>query len=90
MKTKCIVIGQSNESNKDLKPIEFELELDNSNIETTLDNTNIHPSDYNNIELISLGMNKNYYDTMFAYDNDERSRGTIFLGYWNDGIVKSD
>lgn len=26
------------------------------------------------------------FDIMFAYD-DDRTKGTLYLGYWNDGIV---
>lgn len=29
------------------------------------------------------------FDIMFAYD-DDRTKGTLYLGYWNDGIVESN
>lgn len=80
-KTKCIVLGQNEDSKKELKPIEFV----NAILLNTILKTASSPTEYKNIELVC----RNYvdvYDLMFAYDED-RSKGCAYLGYWNDGIV---
>lgn len=82
--TKCIVLGEENEEQAAKKPIEFVKYLGRySTIETCVHSS---PSSCDNIELIA----KNYLpniDLMFAYDTN-RSRGTLYLGHWNDGVVE--
>jgi hypothetical protein len=79
--TNVIIIGEQPEK-KDLKPIEFVKYLDS---DSAFDNKCAEPKQWKSIELIS----KNYfnkYDLMFAYD-ENRSRGILYLGHFNDGIV---
>jgi hypothetical protein len=79
--TKVIIIGEQPEK-KELKPIEFVKYLySDSEFKPNCSN----PQKFTNIELIS----KNYfkeYDLMFAYD-ENRSKGILYLGHFNDGIV---
>lgn len=90
MKTeyKTIVIG-SPEEKPALKPIVFNKLL---TTELVIENVGSDkPSDYNTIELIARDYDENHrYDLMFAYDrNQDRKYGTLYLGYWNDGVVGS-
>lgn len=49
--------------------------------------TNIKPNRYAYIELICLEYDGEK-DLMFAYDTpDDRGRGALYIGKWNDGIV---
>jgi hypothetical protein len=79
--TKVIILGEQPEK-KELKPIEFELQL----TENSAPRFACHyPKDWENVELIC----RNYFqalDLMYAYDND-RNKGTVYLGHFNDGIV---
>lgn len=81
--TKTIIIGASYQN--DNKPIEFNYLLDCSLGYSAFVSP---PSKFNYIELIC----KNYNgggDLMFAYnDPSKRNEGTLFIGYWNDGVVK--
>ena len=45
-----------------------------------------YPRDYEFIELISHDY-QNGKDLMFAYDNPKTRDGTLYLGYFRDGIV---
>jgi hypothetical protein len=45
------------------------------------------PSDFKYIELISYSCDNQYYDVMLAYNEDRRG-GQVYLGFWNDGVVK--
>jgi hypothetical protein len=99
--TQCIVLGEQELVGK--APIQFTYCLITDSVykANPEDNhccemlpTNDTPTQYDNIELIckcyTAGENRNgpYYDLMFAYhDGENRSAGTIYLGYWNDGIV---
>ena len=49
--------------------------------------------DFDNVELICKdyykghhNSHKEYGDLMFAYYN-ERAKGTLYLGLWNDGVI---
>ena len=79
MRTVCKVTGETEEVKK---PIEFKLVIDSTN---QLSECNAEPSEYKNVELISLGYTTEY-DIIFAY-HTERSSGSLYLGKWNDGIV---
>lgn len=78
--TKVIILGDSPTENK--KKIEFMHYL---NEDGTIYAINTAPSQYENIELISLNYGETF-DLMFAYDYD-RLEGTLFLGKFNDGVV---
>ncbi len=82
--TKTIVIGASFQD--DNKPIEFCHYPD-----TSLEQSSAFvspPSKFNYIELICKKY-KGGMDLMFAYDDYfNRSDGTLFIGYWNSGVVK--
>lgn len=82
--TKCIVIGE--ERKKDLTPIEIELVL-NSALEFETSDDIYSLSDFKYVELIC----KDYdgvSDLIFFYNNkNERNKGILAIGQWNDGIV---
>jgi hypothetical protein len=83
MSTKCIVLG---ESEMHLKKIEFILVISNNSI---VSKPIAKPEGWKNIELIQRACETNNakgLDIMFAYD-DDRSKGRLYLGYWNSGIV---
>ncbi len=49
------------------------------------------PTDFNYIELIarSYGTFNQPFDLIFCYDYpNERHNGVLFLGNWNDGVIK--
>lgn len=81
--TKVIVIGEKPQK-VEKNPIEFLYCWGDSN---KVMETDASASEYKFVELICL----NYfdeYDLMFAYDDPkDRSRGTLYLGKFNDGIV---
>jgi hypothetical protein len=87
MATKVIVLGsEEKETNK--KPIEFVGYLKVNFKFSKVGETEIEqPSKWENIELIC----KDYcdgFDLMLAYDDsDSRGDGTLYKGYFNDGIV---
>jgi len=82
--TKCIVLGEA-KSEEPKKKIEFK-----KCIYITPNVIELHqaalPMGYKNIELISKAGYGYHQDLMFAYD-DDRNKGYLYLGYWNDGIV---
>ena len=93
MATKTIVIGKQEPTRK-LKKIQFECYLNSvpqkgiTAMEGTFGKYIEEQQDsYDTIELICL----NYVfgkDLMFAYNNNEtRSNGLLYVGYWNDGVV---
>ena len=85
--TKTIVIGEKKD-NAIMKPIEFFtciniIACDEVEVETVSN----QPHEWDYIECII----KNYaldLDLMFAYDDDNRGCGRLFIGRWNDGVVK--
>ena len=85
--TKTIVLGE-NKDDAIKKPIEFFTcinIIDSDNVE--VESINDVPHEWDNIECIC----KNYapnLDLMFAYDDDARCIGYLFIGRWNDGVVK--
>ena len=84
--TKVIVIGEKPQK-VEKKPIEFLYCWGSSNRVMKVDD-NTTASDYKFVELICL----NYfdeYDLMFAYyDPENRGAGVLYLGKFNDGVVK--
>jgi hypothetical protein len=83
--TKTIVIGESANTEK-VKPIEFCYAMDECHC---TDTTNDKPNEFRFVELIV----KNYLDAgkdiMFAYDDAyNRKDGVLYVGYWNNGVVK--
>jgi len=90
---KTIIIGEVAKPQPKLKPITFSKVL-MSAIEINADCTRTwllqSPNNYKYIELIcrSYGYTSDT-DLMFAYNNpDERNRGVLFVGSWNDGITE--
>lgn len=82
--TKVIVLGQSINENKELKPIEFSDVIENDYRISVIKSL---PSDFKFIELICLNYSKGF-DLMFAYNNpNERGRGVLVIGHFNDGVV---
>lgn len=83
MATKVTILGEQ-PIEQEKKKIEFLIRINSfsGNSETT----SIRPNAWANIELIKPKESQSGYDVMFAYDSD-RTRGTIFLGHFNDGIV---
>ena len=79
--TNCIDLTRLSKETK--KPVEF-TKLVTSN--GYVDNPLRKPPQWDNIELIA----KNYddgLDLMFAYHNNGRPHGVLYLGKWNDGFV---
>lgn len=85
--TKVIVLGNQPKEEKKLKPIEFVYAIIESKGKPRIDKTRSTPSMWNNIELLSKSQSIDYYDSMFAYD-DDTSMGIIFFGHFNDGVVE--
>lgn len=87
--TKVTIIDEQNNIPKG-KPIEFKFKIEGEigcNEMIDEDSSDfIPPTSWDNIELICKG-DHTFYDIMFAYDNEQRDCGSIFLGYFNDGIV---
>jgi len=87
MSTQVIVIGKPEEK-KTKSAIEFQSFLNSSFKVDKVDNGARSPSSYKYIELIC----KDYahgFDLMFAYnDPNGRSCGVLYIGHFNDGIVK--
>lgn len=81
--TKCIIIGKGEQP--DLRrPIEF--------VEQVFgDEIHLLPCKYDYIELIAKDLcsvkYNDEYDLMFAHNGD-RSLGSLYIGYWNDGVVE--
>lgn len=50
-------------------------------------NNPVNPSRWGNIELLAKDHNGDL-DLMFAYDDDNRADGVLYLGKWNDGFVQ--
>lgn len=83
--TKCIVLTTNYITDNSIpkKPILFVEYLDvNKSIRK---DCIMKPKDYNTIELICTYKS---FDIMYAYQNNNRNNGTLYLGYWNDGVVE--
>ncbi len=82
--TKVTELGKNLKNESELKPIEFVKCL-----EHTLEITKMSskPSEYDNIILLCKDYASKGYDLMFAYDDEDRDRGALVLGQFNDGIV---
>lgn len=83
MATKVTILGEQ-PIEQEKKKIEFVYIIDIvglSFIEAIM-----QANDYTNIELIRKNDKSNCYDVMFAY-NEDRNKGAIYLGHFNDGIV---
>ena len=81
--TKITIIGES--VPKEKKKIEFIYAIEEQVNVPSVKKSNFSALEWGNIELIYKGYDGNF-DIMFAYD-DDRSRGVLYLGYFNDGIV---
>lgn len=79
--TKVTILGQEPNKAKELKPIEF---IKYINIDESFSDATTKPSRWKNIELVCR---YTMFDIMFAYD-DDRDRGTLYLGHFNDGVVE--
>lgn len=75
------------ETNKqEKKPIEFVQQI---NIDGKVCDSKNSPTNWNNVMLlIDKSVHNEDYDTMYAWDDCEPNGGTIYLGYWNDGIIE--
>lgn len=90
--TKTIILGERPPKKTELKPIKFRRTLmDDGGFEcvTGCDK----PADYKFVELVSCGYgidnDGDSFDLIFAYqDPKERDSGVLYLGKWNDGVVK--
>lgn len=85
--TKVIVLGEENWKPTGQKKIEFVHSIDANEDKPGNSNRAINKPDvWHNVELVSLG-GRGHLDMMFAYDNDRRTDGVLYLGHFNDGIV---
>lgn len=90
--TKCIVLGKDNSVQPAKKPIQFVKQLLNSSVNTDdafrIGMNYVEPGEFDYVELVCpRRTNIEEYDIMFAYDEDRREEGVLFLGFWNDGVV---
>ena len=86
--TKTIVLGSPYQQTIQKKPIEFIDYLDVS-LEHQSSAFVSPPSQFKYIELICKNYNNGFMDLMFAYDDpSNRNNGTLFIGYWNSGIME--
>ena len=82
--TKTIIVGES--EHKEQKPIEYKMHMSH-NFELK-SGAGYDPSQSKYIELICKRYN-GHSDLMFAYnDPNKRSDGLLYVGHWNDGVVK--
>ena len=86
MATKCTIIGDQPQETKK-KPIEFVKWIDRDIDDVSVEETTNQPNQFHNIELICRSIGGRY-DIMFAYFDDARSTGCLYLGHWNDGFVE--
>lgn len=83
--TKTIVLGVEPTEKKKTK-IEFVKVL--TEYHTIKEHVNTLPKRWNYIELVSKDYGEGM-DLMFAYDDpNKRKDGTLYIGYWNDGVVE--
>ena len=79
--TKVIIIGEEPKTGK--KPIEFIKACEADEWGSPMS----EPKHCGNIELISKKFTSEF-DLMFAYDDDDRGCGVLYLGHFNDGVVE--
>jgi len=82
--TKTSIFGQSEVKQEEKKPIKFVKYISKSFCE--FQDARIKPIEWGRVMLL----NPNYtddLDLMWAYDGDP-NYGVLYLGHWNDGIVK--
>jgi len=82
--TKTSIFGQSEVKQEEKKPIEF---VKSCLFGNDWEKNEAHPSEYENIVLLEKNYNTKGFDLMWAYDAAP-NHGTLYLGHWNDGIVK--
>jgi hypothetical protein len=82
--TTVIVLDNSKKDNGKLKPIQFTHFISDDG---KLDTDVVHPNMWENIELVCKNYNGENLDLFFAYDDNERDEGGLYLGHFNDGIV---
>lgn len=80
--TKVIILGEATPEKKK-KPIEFIKYLDR--FELKFNTPSKEPIDCEHIELVCKNFDQ--FDLMFAY-NDDRSKGVLYFGHFNDGVVE--
>ena len=88
--TKCIVLGEDNSVQPVKKPIKFIWVVTNEKLANTakqVDNACGKPNQFAHVELVQQASSKDYFDVMFAYDQN-RNDGCLYLGHWNDGVVE--
>jgi len=90
MKTECVIIGQ--EEKKKI-PINFSFVLKSGEgsmqSEFFLVEAKTSSSSFKKLELICSDYFHSGFDLIFAMpDDDIRSSGLLYLGYWNDGFVE--
>jgi hypothetical protein len=89
MKTpKIIIVGEKGEP-ESKKPMQFlkAILADGLLSDVQVD----QPTDFNYIELIArnYGTFDQPFDLIFCYDDpNKREEGVLFLGNWNDGVIK--
>jgi hypothetical protein len=81
--TKCNVIGNTEVTGKK-KSIEFCNYL-SGGINAGFEKGYEAPSDWDNIILLYKRVD---YDYMYAWNNGEEQDGSIYQGYWNDGVAE--
>ena len=84
--TKCIVLGEQ-APKTEKKQIQFIAHLTKRNRQFDYNNACQRPSTWDNIELISKENTFDKLDIMYAYKNNKRNDGYLYIGHWNDGIV---
>ena len=88
--TQCTILGGPKMKEQKKKPIEFIWVVTNEKLANTakqVDNACGKPNQFAHVELVQQASSKDYFDVMFAYDQN-RNDGCLYLGHWNDGVVE--
>lgn len=83
MATKVIILEEEKKQTKK-KPIVFVKMLRSRSLNVEVYHSEPHEWKY--IELICKDYGEDGWDLMYAFDDDRKS-GTLYIGYFNDGIV---
>lgn len=83
--TKVIILGEPAEK-KEGKKIEFVHRIRTEISGAGRTDVRHSPSEYEYVELVRSKSHSSFFDIFLAYD-DDRSKGVLYLGHFNDGIV---
>ena len=88
--TKVIILGERQQEEKELKPIEvthFINSLTGTLGEVAKYSSSEILSDFDFIELVCENYLADERSLMFAYNKGDRINGTLYIGHFNDGVI---